>query len=466
MSDLNSKRLGVTVMPEYIQSEGIDAVLYNIADRLGATSVTTCPYVAKEGAPGQGFREPPIDAGAGGLRLLDRPLWRKREVYVESAPSFRPDNRLYEQSNYAPEKPTDLTDACGHVIGDFFGAAKAKGLTTYLQIMSAIPPCLRVQMGEPYPADQPLLPDGTFVPKRVDRNASLAAQNPRNYLRALIKDLCLNYPDCDGFKFDWPEYPPYDFNSLFADYNPQVAPYASELGLHLSSLADGVLEATGAFKAADYEWTGASTASFKDVFVALKARFQAVDDHFRLREHLVGNYAQFLRECVDEASGGTKRVFLQGFPPPWNALSGFNPKVVRQHTHELGIKFYTMHWPMIGANYVEQASRKFDIPRDVSAAFFRANFMGQKSGTEDSAALSYPEPNVPHRISQEMIQSTYQSFGDDRTIGIAHCYGPCYDVVERCTALLAASHGNIELNRYGYLGEDKMDALASLFAST
>lgn len=108
-------------MPGYLQSEGIDTVLTKLTDRLGARSVTTAPYVVQEGAPGRGMREPPVDAGAGGKRLLDRPLWGKREVYVETAPSFSPDYALYEQTNYEPEKPTDPTDTNGHLIGGFFG---------------------------------------------------------------------------------------------------------------------------------------------------------------------------------------------------------------------------------------------------------------------------------------------------------------------------------------------------------
>ena len=38
------KRLGITVMPEWIQSEGIDGILENLV-RAGATAVATSPYV-------------------------------------------------------------------------------------------------------------------------------------------------------------------------------------------------------------------------------------------------------------------------------------------------------------------------------------------------------------------------------------------------------------------------------------
>ena len=86
--------LGITVMPEYAQSEGIEAVLHNIIDVAGASSVTTSPYVAARAAPGTGHREPPGDGGLGHKRLLDRPLWGADELWMTAAPSFRPDPAL------------------------------------------------------------------------------------------------------------------------------------------------------------------------------------------------------------------------------------------------------------------------------------------------------------------------------------------------------------------------------------
>ena len=77
--------LGVTVLPEYIQSEGIDGVLDNLVEKVGANAVATSPYLMEEADRETGNREPP--AGAGSVRLLDRPLFGKREVWVRTAPS-------------------------------------------------------------------------------------------------------------------------------------------------------------------------------------------------------------------------------------------------------------------------------------------------------------------------------------------------------------------------------------------
>jgi hypothetical protein len=36
------------------------------------------------------------------VRLLDRPLWGKRELFVSTAPSYTPDLRLYRGLRYQP----------------------------------------------------------------------------------------------------------------------------------------------------------------------------------------------------------------------------------------------------------------------------------------------------------------------------------------------------------------------------
>lgn len=49
---------GITEMPEYVQAEGVEAVLDRVADLAGATSVTTSPYVVAVAPEGIGSRRP------------------------------------------------------------------------------------------------------------------------------------------------------------------------------------------------------------------------------------------------------------------------------------------------------------------------------------------------------------------------------------------------------------------------
>ena len=227
---MSNRDLGITVMPEYVQSDGLDAVLDNIAGVARAGSLTTSPYVAALAKSGTGHREPPSDSGLGQKRLLDRSLWGKRELWMTAAPSFRPDARLYEGLAYRPPKPNALTDEQGAVVGQFVTAAKARGLEVWMQIQAAIPPCYRVQFGGPRPEDEPLLPTGHARTGRVDRNASLVSPDVRDYVRAITRDLCQTYPQIDGLKYDWPEYPVYHFDALFFDFNRRRCRTPKRLG--------------------------------------------------------------------------------------------------------------------------------------------------------------------------------------------------------------------------------------------
>ena len=96
-----SRLLGITVMPEWIQAEGVERVLDNL-ELAGANAVATSPYVMAPSSDPSAGREPPVDAGAGKVRLLDRDLWGKRELRCTTSPSFVPDRALYEGLRYQP----------------------------------------------------------------------------------------------------------------------------------------------------------------------------------------------------------------------------------------------------------------------------------------------------------------------------------------------------------------------------
>jgi len=98
---------GVTVIPEFFQVEGVEAVLDNFQRRARVDAIATSPYVMMPMPDGQGGREPPIDAGAGSVRLLDRPLWGRRELFVRTAPSFAADSSLYRGLRYQPAAADD-----------------------------------------------------------------------------------------------------------------------------------------------------------------------------------------------------------------------------------------------------------------------------------------------------------------------------------------------------------------------
>jgi hypothetical protein len=454
--------LGITVMPEYAQSEGIEAVLDNIADVARAGSLTTSPYVAALAPKGTGQREPPSDGGLGQKRLLDRPLWGQRELWMTAAPSYRPDPRLYEGLAYRPPEPNALTDDQGAIVGRFVDAAKARGMEVWMQIQAAIPPCYRVQFGGPLPGDEPLLPNGAPRTGRVDRNASLASPAVRAYVRAITRDLCQTYPQIDGLKFDWPEYPVYHFDALFFDFNPAIAPHAAALGLDLDALARGTLAFLSDLGDNVLRYKAISLENFDSFRDSLLTAYPVLGELLSLRRAVVTDFARFLRASVDEASQGRCKLFLHAFPPPLNLATGFDPTSVAPYCDAMGVKFYTMHWPLIEVDYLSALTSRIDFSPPQVARMLSRLLQMSPDRPRDPDDIRYPEPHDQHPATCASIRAKIDQVrgeaGATSVWGISHGYGPLEDVMRRFQALGA---GPVQMNRYAYLSDAKLASLGA-----
>jgi hypothetical protein len=145
-----SRLFGITVMPEWIQAEGIERVLDNL-DWPVPTPSPPRPTswrratIRRPGASRRSMRVPAVSAcstaisGAGASSAASR---RRASCPIEGAlcraalPAGRADR---------------LTRAEGPKIEAFIAAAKARGFEVHLQVQAAIPPGYRVQFGGPWP---------------------------------------------------------------------------------------------------------------------------------------------------------------------------------------------------------------------------------------------------------------------------------------------------------------------------
>ncbi len=467
------RSVGVTVMPEYAQSEGVDAVLDNLQSRADVTGIATSPYVMEPADEATGGREPPIDAGAGGVRLLDRPLWGRRELFVRTAPSFEPDTSLYAGLRYQPAAPTELTAKAGAVVGDFIAAAKARGLTVHLQVQAAIPPGYRVQFGGPLPADQPRLPDGTIVEGRVDKNASLASPDIIAYGQALIRDLVRAYPEIDGIRLDWPEYPPYAFESLFFDGSPHAMDAAERHGFDANRIRHDMTalwrHVTGHLSDTDLRQFAGPDAAAN--MLALLRRHPGVWDMLQLKQRLVTDLLQAYRTALTEAGGPEKQLIPQAFPPPWHLVSGFSYAAAGPFADAIGVKLYTMHWPMMLRFYGDALRRHnpgVTGPALLSALTALLDITDGTDAPRTLADWTYPAPDEPHPVSAaaqtRKITAACREAGETPIIPFTHAYGPAQDFANRVAAVFEAGGRRTVVNRYGYLSGKKLDLLGQVTA--
>ena len=290
--------------------------------RMPLTAVSTSPYVMEECPPVQGGeREPPADSDKGLARLLDRPLWGKNEVWVSATPGFEPNLKFYKRLRYQPQATTGLTRREGQVIDRFVDAAHARGIKVYFQIQAAIPPGYRVQFGGPIEDDKPRLPDGSLATKRLDKNGSLASPHILNYGEALIRDLMTRYPEIDGIRCDWPEYPPYFLETVFLDFGDHARRFAEERGIDFEPMRQNV---EALYKKLTEELNDQILESFLNSPDTILEQWANCREWLRLKSMLVCNLLARFRTAMDKAGAANKELFPSAFPPPWNQLSGFN----------------------------------------------------------------------------------------------------------------------------------------------
>lgn len=450
---------GITVLPEWAQAEGIDPVLDRLQEA-GATALATSPYVMEPVADGAGSREPPADGGAGAVRLLDRPLWGRRALSVRTAPSFAPDRALYEGLAYQPPEPDALTAREGETVAAFIAAAKGRGMTVHLQVQSAIPPGYRVQFGGPHAGDQPLGPDDAPVPGRVDLNASLASPDVLAYGRAMLIDLARAYPDIDAIRIDWPEYPPYNFGALFFDFSPHALAVAWEAGLDVPRMRADV---SALRERLTHGLTDADLAPGQTLARLQGALAPGVADMLTLKRRLALGLLATFREALPRHIG----LIAQAFPPPFHLVSGFDYAAAAGVVQEIGVKLYTMHWPMILRHWGDALAGQNDVSEARLAAALVALADTGDPVPPSLAALRYPEPDEPHpagdaAMARKVAAARAAAGSGCPVSAFAHGYGPVEDVARRARVAFEASGGRLWMNRYGYLSDEKLALLRTI----
>jgi hypothetical protein len=458
-----SRDLGIVVFPEFFQTEGVEQVLDNLQQRTKLTAIATSPYVMRPATEADGGREPPIDGGAGTVRLLDRALWGRRELFVKTSVAFEPDRALYSGLRYQPPSPDDHTRSSGGIVRTALDLARRRGLRTYLQVQAAIPPGYRVQFGGPEPDDEPLLFDGTVVRDRLDKNGSLASPHIRDYTAALLKDLARAYPDVDGFHIDWPEYPPYTLDSAFLDFGEHARIAAARLGFDFETMRRD--------SARLYNWlsrgmTFDELARFGEPETKLAAIQSALADHPGVA--MACDFkARLAVECVAQLRAAVpgKKIVLRSFPPPWSQISGFSYPDMAPVSNAICVKLFTMHWPMMVNSWTMR------MLRDNSALAARlavANVcacvfdLGTSPESHGAAIAEYPGPDSPHPVDASAMQRKLafatKSAGRTPVYAMAHGYGPLADFTDRLRVAWSAADRKVWINRYGYLSDEKLDA--------
>jgi hypothetical protein len=456
--------LGITVLGDYVLNEGVEGVLANM-EKCGATAVACNPTVTAPAAEGEGSFQPPDDAGSS-PRLFDRPLWGRRSLWVRSGASYEPNASFYQDTPYSPRRANDLTAEHGHIIGDFVRGARAAGLEIYLQVGAAQPSGLMED-------DVPRLPNGSLPQNRMANTASLASPSVRSYVRAYVRDLLEAYPDVTGFRPDWPEYPCYKLDEAFQDFGPHVERWAEERGFDFARIKREVgalydLLHGGLRNEHLADWASPERGRFS-LLNALRA-YPGVAEWLRLKTELSVDLLAEWRAALTAYGGEDKKLSANAFMPPFTLFTGFDFAGAALHCSAASPKLYTMHWSAMvefwGAVLMQHNSGLDEAL--VTRALAQLLDLGDDIDAEKLSDYGYPEPHEPHPIPdapqlRKIAQVKAAAGAGMAVTPLVHGYGPTDDFARRLQLVADSEADGVWINRYGYLGDDKIEAIGRIW---
>jgi hypothetical protein len=171
------------------------------------------------------------------------------------------------------------------------------------------------------------------------------------------------------------------------------------------------------------------------------------------------------RRALDAVRGPRRLLEPQVFPQPLSTWSGFAWDALGASCDAVGVKLYTMHWPMIARYWARDLVGSSDGPAADAATQMVFEWMGL-GPADNAAALRYPPPDVDHPVGEQAqrgkLQLARAQAGATPVIAFAHSYGPEADVMRRlalAAQAVQAGSGRVWVNRYGYLSAGKLAAL-------
>lgn len=450
--------LGITVLGDFILSEGVEPIIQNLL-RIGTTAVAVNPTVTAPADENTGSFQPPIDAGSS-PRVFDRPLWGKHSLWVRGGVSYQPREEFYKDSAYSPRKTNELTQQYGHLIGQFIDRAVESGLKVYFQVGAVQPSGLRDE-------DRPRLPDGTISENRMADTASLASEAVRSYNRAYIRDLLEEYPTITGFRPDWPEYPCYTLGEVFQDFGKHVAKWAASHDFDFESIRSeaekfwNLLHGQSSFRCL-------STSDFERNWTVSGKLPKWVSEWRRLKAALSTDCLQHWRDAMNNAGGKDKELSANAFMPTYSTITGFDFPNAAKICDAVSPKLYTMHWSLMVKFWAEpilSANPQLSEESVVRSIVRIMEIDDDGTGGGCVSDYGYPAPDEPHPIasgpqSRKLRDVAGEVAGECAVTPLVHGYGPLDDFRRRLQLVTDCdSISGLWINRYGYLSDEKLDAI-------
>jgi len=458
------KFLGISVTPAAVQNEGLQAVMDRI-QATGANAISTGAGLSQPAERGQGHREPPLDID-GYERLLDRPLWGQRELYLQGYRTYAHDEALFADTPYRPGgqlAPVELDRDLPHKI---LAEAHSRGMAAHLQLGPTGVPGLR-------PEDQVHYPDGS-VPgaQRVARQGCLNNPAVRPYILAIVLDAAQQFPEADGLFLDWVEYTVYDLRDHFGCTCPHCARSAQAWGYDWERISRDVRalwDRLHRLDAQDLEYIQRIVRT-PSALLELLQTYPGWLDFLRFKGETVTRLYADIRQSMNDAGASRMELGANGWPPPFNRSSGMDYRALAGICQSVRPKLYTFHWSVMPRWYgqllrewnpslpesqlLDTLVAALDLPDDVSPRTFARYHI---------PAPEEAHPALPESWRSKLDEVVDQVGGRTRCYAYAHSYRPA-EQWKRMVAVVRDSRvDGMWVTRYGYMTDAKLQILADMW---
>jgi hypothetical protein len=451
--------LGVVVEPAYVQVEGLGQVFDNL-ERVGTQAIGLWPHLMQPATPETGARVPDLHID-GYKRLLARPLWGRRELYVKSFAAYEPDVVLYGNGPYRPPPaaPADLDRAIPQTM---VAEAQRRGMQTYLGTGPFTPPGLR---GE----DQPVRVDGRPVqPPYVARLACLNSLEAQQYALASIADLVQNYPQAKGLILDWVEFGAYRLEDHFTCFCPHCEGRARAGGFDWPRIRRAV--------AALWDWLHALTPAelcrasslwgSASRLVELLTAYPGWVDFLRFKAESVAAFYRRVRALLDDRGRPDMALVARGWCPPWNRSSGSDYRALAGVCGAVSPKLFTFDHAVLPRWWAETLLEWNPALAEADALDAVVEWLDLPDDRAPRRLDQYtiPAPDEPHPARLETYRARLREVADQvggraACYPIAHPYLPDRQWAEMLRLIRESDVDGLWVNMYGYLSDAKLEIL-------
>jgi hypothetical protein len=409
------------------------------------------------------------------LRLLDRPLWGQRELWVYGYTPHQPDPAVWSQLPYPPP-PLAPPELRIDVVRQIVDGARARGLAVEIQISPyTLPGSPGGQTfggghGTGALSDRPVRIDGSVGERIVVGHGCPNNPRVRALGRARMQDALAHYADVDGVFVDWAEYTSYFLEDCFVCFCEHCQVEATRQGYAWSSIVRDTralwdrlhqLTPTDLARATDgADWPFL----IADGLVALPG----VAEWLRFKSASVRAAAADLRQAMDAAGASGVALGLNGFAPPWSRITGMDYRSVHAVAQATRCKLFTFHWPMI-VRWWSETLLQWNPDLDEIAVLQAVQAVldlpppaaehRRFPPEDDMPRPDEPHPIIPEALTRKVNQAVRLAEAGGaagRCLAYVHSYRPPGEFRRVLKAILASDAPGCWVQRYGYLSDEKL----------